>query len=198
MNIQLLKYPHLFSANCYLISSAGEYAVIDPTHPYDSSLIDGTLKYVLLTHSHFDHFIDIQGWADAGAEVLVSCDDMQGLTDSYRNCSVFLFGCEKGYFGKARGIKDGEAIPLGDKEIKVIECPGHTIGSVAYLCENFAFVGDTVFADGGHGRCDLPTGNFVMLRDSIARLISLPESVIIYPGHGESTTVKQFKQDIGL
>ena len=198
MNIQLLKYPHSFAANCYLISSAGEYAIIDPTAPYDPALIEGRLKYVLLTHAHFDHFLDIDSWVEAGAEVLVSKDDLPGLSDPIRNCYKLFDGTDKGYYGEAKGVSDGDVISLGEVEINVIACPGHTIGCVTYLCEGNAFVGDTIFAGGIHGRYDLPTSNYVMLRDSIQKLISLPESVNVYPGHGRQTTIKQYRQDIGL
>ena len=198
MNIQMLKYPHPFSSICYLISSAGEYAVIDPSYPYDPSLIDGKLRYVLLTHAHFDHFLDIESWEKTGVEIFVCKYDLGGLSDPVRNCFKLFDGSSKGYHGRANVIGDGDILPLGDTEIRVIGCPGHTIGSVTYLIEDSAFVGDTIFANGIHGRYDLPTGNLVMLRDSISRLTSLPESVTVYPGHGKSTTIKQYRQDIGL
>ena len=189
MNIQMLKYPHPFSSICYLISSAGEYAVIDPSYPYDPSLIDGKLKYILLTHAHFDHFLDLESWEKTGVDILVCKYDLGGLSDPVRNCFKLFDGSAKGYHGRASVISDGDILPLGDTEIKVIGCPGHTIGSVTYFVENSAFVGDTIFANGIHGKYDLPTGNLVMLRDSIARLTSLPESVIVYPGHGPLSTI---------
>ena len=198
MNIKKLISPHSFAANCYLISSDGEYAVIDPTAPYNESLIDGTLKYVLLTHAHFDHILEIDSWAKAGAEVLIYEEEKAALSDSVRNLYKMFCGSDGGYFGEARGLSDGEIITLGSSMIQLIACPGHTIGSASYLCDGHAFVGDTVFAGGGYGRTDLPTGNSVLLRESILRLASLPESVIFHPGHGESTTVKQYRQDIGF
>ena len=198
MNIQILRSPHSFAANCYLLSSGGEYAVIDPTTPFDEKYVEGKLRYVLLTHAHFDHILDIDSWAEAGGEVLLFEDEKKALSDPMLNCFKLYNGSDRGYFGPARGLTDGEIIRLGDAEIKLIACPGHTIGSAAYLCEDHAFVGDTVFAGGGYGRFDLPTGNFTMLRESIRRLASLPESVIFHPGHGESTTVKQYRQDIGF
>lgn len=198
MNIQVLKYPHPFSSICYLISSGGEYAVIDPSHPYEPDLIDGRLKYVLLTHAHFDHFLDIESWEKTRVPILVCKYDLGGLGDPVRNCYKIFDGSEVGYHGRVSGISDGDVLRLGETEIKVMGCPGHTIGSVTYLVDNYAFVGDTIFAGGIHGRFDLPTGNLVMLRDSISRLVSLPESVIVYPGHGKSTTIKQYRQDIGL
>lgn len=199
LNIEFLSSPHPFAANCYLISSAGEYAVIDPTVPFDGSLCFGVVKYILLTHAHFDHILEIDSWVEAtGAEVLLAESEVTSLSDPMRNCYKLYNGSDRGYFGKAKGLSDGDILPLGDTEIKVIECPGHTVGCAAYLCEGSAFVGDTVFAGGGYGRFDLPGGNYLMLRQSIKKLISLPDEIVFYPGHGSSTTNKQYKQDIGI
>ena len=71
MKVELLRSPHPFSANCYLVSSDSEYAVIDPTAPYDASLCDGKVKYILLTHAHFDHILEVDSWVNAtGAQVI--------------------------------------------------------------------------------------------------------------------------------
>lgn len=199
LNIEFLRSPHPFAANCYLISSAGEYAVVDPTAPFDASLCNGTVKYILLTHAHFDHILEIDSWVAAtGAEVVLAKNEVAALSDPMRNCYKLYNGTDNGYFGESKGLSDGDILPLGDTEIRVIECPGHTAGCAAYLCDGSAFVGDTVFAGGGFGRFDLPSGNYNLLRESISKLVSLPNEIVFYPGHGESTTNKQYKQDIGM
>ena len=196
INIQLLKSSHPFSANTYLVSSENEYAVIDPTAPYAPELCLGTLKYVLLTHAHFDHILEIKSWVNAtGAQVIISSNEVDALRDPMRNCFKLYNGTDNGYFGEAKGINDGEVLELGDSKIRYISLPGHTIGSGAYLLNTNAFVGDTVFAGGGFGRFDLPTGNLVMLRESIKKVLNLPDETVLYPGHGEFTTIKQYKQD---
>ncbi len=198
LDIKMLKSPHGFAANTYLISSCGEYAVVDPTAPYDDSLCQGSVKYILLTHCHFDHILEIDSWVKgSGAEVIISKDDKDALSDPRINCYALFDGSNRGYFSDVRGITNGEALPLGDTEIKFISCPGHTIGSGTYLCDGCAFVGDTIFEGGSYGRYDLPTGNFVMLRNSILRLIELDDNTVVYPGHGVKTTIKQYKTDIG-
>ena len=194
LNIELLESPHPFAANTYLISIGDEYAIIDPTLPYDSSLISGKLKYILLTHAHFDHILEIDSWVNnTGAEVIVSTYEKDGLGDPMRNCYKLYDGTERGYFGESRGICEGDLIPLGDQTIEMIYTPGHTIGSCCYKIGNDVFVGDTVFAGGGYGRFDLPTGNLAMLRDSIRKILALPDECILYPGHGEQTTAKEYK-----
>lgn len=197
INIQLLKQTHYFSANCYLISSGDEYAVIDPASAYDPTLINGSVRYILLTHAHFDHILDIDEWVrETGATVIISESEASALSDPMRNCYKLFNGSDRGYFGEAVGIKDGDTLTLGDATITFMHTPGHTSGSGIYITEGAAFVGDTVFAGGGYGRYDLPTGNGVILRDSIRRLLTLPDGTLLYPGHGEPTTVRQYKLDI--
>ena len=195
MKIETLSPSHYFSSNTYLISSGGEYAVIDPSTRHHESLVPGRLKYILLTHSHFDHILDIDEWAEGGAEVVIFESEADFLSDPERNCYRLFNGSAKGYFGKVRTAHDGQVFSLGDEEFTLMHLPGHTIGSSAYVFDGVAFVGDTVFAGGGFGRCDLPSGNAYMLVNSIERLLSLPDETILYCGHGDPTTVKQYKID---
>ena len=197
LKIEMLRSPHSFSANCYLISSDGEYAVVDPTAPYSEELVNGRVRYILLTHAHFDHILEIESWVDGcGAEVIISEEGRDAPSDPMRNCFKLYNGSDRGYFGPVRGLADKESIPLGNENIEILHTPGHTSCSAIYLVDGNAFVGDTVFAGGGYGRYDLPTGNLVMLRQSIRRVMDLPEETLLYPGHGEATTVKEYKQDL--
>lgn len=194
LKISLLDSPHSFAANCYLISSGGDCAIVDPTVPYSPELYEGTLKYILLTHAHFDHILDIDNWVEGtGAEVICSIDEKDALSDPMRNCYKLFDGTSNGYFGQVRAVENGGVLHLGDTELSLIYCPGHTIGSVTYLIDGNAFVGDTIFENGGYGRFDLPTGSLMMLRDSVRRLTALPDETVIYPGHGGSTTIKEYK-----
>ncbi len=196
MKIELLSPVHSFSANCYLISSEGEYAVIDPTTPYNPSLCQGTVKYILLTHAHFDHILEIDSWVNGtDAPVITSVDEADAPSDPMRNCYKLYDGSDRGYFGKITALKEGDILPLGDMEISIINCPGHTLGSAAFLFGGNVFVGDTIFENGGYGRFDLPTGSGIMLRESINRLMNLPDETLVYPGHGGSTTIRQYKHD---
>ncbi len=190
----MLNSPHSFAANSYLISADGEYAVVDPTAPYHDGMCEGTVKYILLTHAHFDHILEVDSWVNStGAEVIISAAEADALSDPMRNCYKLYDGTDRGYFGERRGISEGDRIPLGDQTIEMISTPGHTIGSACYKIGNDVFVGDTVFAGGGFGRYDLPTGSIVMLRDSIRKILALPNECTLYPGHGESTTAKEYK-----
>jgi glyoxylase-like metal-dependent hydrolase (beta-lactamase superfamily II) len=104
-----------------------------------------------------------------------------------------------------RLLAEGDAIALGQLEIRVIETPGHTADSVSYLVEDAAFVGDTLFAPAfGTARCDFPGGDAGQLYDSIARIHALPNHTRIhlchdYPKAGEApvgvVTVAQSRRD---
>lgn len=198
LEIKMLPSPHGFAANTYLIRSGNEYAVIDPTAPYDEGLTHGKVKYILLTHTHFDHILEVDSWVKgSGAEVVISKDDRASLSNPALNCFKLFDGTDRGYFGEVTELSDGDILSLGDTEIKFIFTPGHTAGSGVYLCDGNAFVGDTIFEGGGFGRYDLPTGSFVMLRNSIQQLLRLDDNTVVYPGHGDKTTIKQYKTDIG-
>ena len=186
-------------SNSYLIVSGDEAAIVDPSVPYDSiasHLSGARLRYILLTHCHFDHILKVDEYVErTGAEVIVGELDRAGLSSPITNCYRYFMGSEDGYFGKAETVRDGERLPLGSGTIKVIATPGHTAGGVCYLADSDLFAGDTVFAGGGYGRCDLPGGDEATLFASISRLCSLPDEVAVYPGHGEDTDIKEIKRN---
>ena len=184
-----------YGANTYLISSCGESAVIDPAAPPPKDAFFGKLKYVLLTHSHFDHILTIDSWVALGAMVCIANEELSYLPSGDLNCYSLFLGCDKGYHGKAIGLSDGDTIRLGDEDIIFLNTPGHTPGSGVYLCKDKAFVGDTVFAGGGYGRYDLPGGDADSLGRSISRIIAMDSDIVLYPGHGGITTVSEYKKD---
>ena len=188
-----------FGSNTFLIDCDGEYAIVDPSIEYLEltelcGIAQPEIKYVLLTHSHFDHFLFIDSYVEMGAEVVIGGQDAQGLSDSYLNCYSLFRGIDKGYSGNYIAADENTVLPLGRKEINVINTPGHTRGSVSYLLGDSLFVGDTVFDGGGYGRCDLPGGNFEALQSSISRIMCLPDNIRLYCGHGAATTVKDAKK----
>ncbi len=194
--INMLIPNEQYGSNCYLISSHGEYAVIDPSCDYESALkqfpdIEGKIKYVLITHSHFDHILGISSWANNAEKVIVGEKDAPGLSDSSVNCYLGFLGIDDGYYGKYYTAKDGDVLSFGDSPITVIDCPGHTKGGVSFKIDDAVFCGDTVFAGGGYGRCDLPGGDISILEKTIIKLIThLSEKTVFYPGHGPKTTLQ--------
>ena len=102
-------------------------------------------------------------------------------------------GTDYGYFGNYDTVSDGDKIVLGDKTVRVIDTPGHSIGSISLLTDAGVFVGDVAFADGGVGRVDLPGGDSDALSMSIIKLKKLPPHTIVYSGHGNPTTVEKIR-----
>jgi glyoxylase-like metal-dependent hydrolase (beta-lactamase superfamily II) len=81
-------------------------------------------------------------------------------------------------------LKDGQILPLGSTQVKVIYTPGHTIDSNAYLIGDAVFVGDTIFKeDSGTARCDFPNGSASLLWESIQKILSLPGSTRLFLCH---------------
>ncbi len=190
-------YP--FAANTYVVASEGEAVVIDPTVP--KSVIDKyglKIKYVLLTHGHFDHFLELDSYTDAGVVLLVSEECNRAIRDAELNCYRRFFGRETVYSGEATVIGEGETIEFGDTSITAIATPGHSAGSTSFILDGAVFVGDVCFAGGGIGRYDLPTADYPSLVQSIQRILSLKPSCKVYPGHGEVTTVENLKRELKI
>lgn len=183
MNIRTLTLGD-YRTNCYLVSDPkGLTALIDPG--YDAENIRTvleenrlTLGAILLTHGHFDHVGAVKSLAQGGCPVYLNEKDL--------SLPPFLTAGPLTY---THGLEEGERVTLGELTFTVLETPGHTPGSVCFLCENALFSGDTLFA-GGWGRTDLG-GSMAQLRSSLNRLGRLPQTLRVYPGHGEQTTLAE-------
>ena len=185
-----------FGSNAYLIENNGEFAIVDPSVEYKYILsrhpeIENNIKYILLTHCHFDHILEIDTWTEVCSMVIIGEKDADGLSDSYRNCYLGFLGVEDGYYGKSISVKNGDTLSLGDDLIRIIDSPGHTPGSVCYRIGDNIFVGDTVFENGGYGRCDLPGGDIDELEKTLIKLLTHENDAILYPGHGNKTSIKE-------
>ena len=200
MDVLSFAPKNYFGSNMYLLFSDNECAVIDPSVDYDTvrSRIDGEnikLKYIIVTHSHFDHILKIDSWVQNCPEaiVIVGKEDAPALSDSYLNCYSLYFANEKGYFGSYHTVSGGDVLTLGKTTLKILETPGHTPGSISVLESDKVFVGDLVFADGGVGRCDFPGGDYTKLIASIKKITALPQHTAMYSGHGRETDVEEIK-----
>jgi len=179
-------------ANNYLLTDENEAVLIDCSEVKQEildELKDKTLKYILLTHGHFDHVLGVNGMKECtGAKVLVHKNDISRMEESANIMRTFgVIGVET---PKADDyINDNDILKFGNTEIKVIHTPGHTEGCVCYLIDGQLFSGDTLFRD-SVGRCDLPGGNFSKLSDSIKNILfKLDDNMVVYPGHGPETTI---------
>jgi hydroxyacylglutathione hydrolase len=174
-----------------------EAAVIDPGGNPDEILAEVAamgveVKYVLLTHAHFDHLLATGEVASAtGAEVLLHADDRVMYENLPVQARVFGFSAEPPP-EISRWLRGGETIALGTLSATVIHTPGHTPGSVGYFFATPApllLSGDTLFAE-SVGRTDLRGGSFEHLVVSIReKLYLLPGDTRVIPGHGPETTI---------
>ena len=153
------------------------------------------LKYILLTHGHFDHIAGIRLALFDGdcPKVVMNKEDMNWLQKA--NQYLPMFGMPKITIPKIDiFVEDGDILELGENEIKVIHTPGHTQGGVCYLIDDKLFSGDTIFRE-AVGRCDLEGGDFDEIVNSIkTKIFALPPKTIIYPGHGKITSVEWEKE----
>ncbi len=192
----------LLSTNCYVVASdEKEAVVIDPgdeseiifKYIQDKNL---KLKYIILTHAHFDHVNGANELAKkTKASICVHKNDVQLLL-SGSSGGLFL-----GFLVKGEGItekifelEEGQVLKAGSLEFKVMHTPGHTSGSISVLVDNLLFSGDLLF-EGSIGRTDLPGGSQDLLFKSLKeKIFPLDDSVIIYPGHGGKTTIGKEKR----
>ncbi len=178
-----------WTSNCYAVISDGHALVIDPsssskaiieTLASRSAVLDG----ILLTHGHFDHMISLDTLREkTSVPAYVHSDDAIMLTDGRKNAFYDFFGKERTYRPAEKLLSDNDIIKLGDIDIIVMHTPGHTPGSVCFLCNNVIFTGDTLFAE-SFGRCDLWGGDIEKMSESLRKLRTLDQALTIYAGHG--------------
>ena len=188
--------------NCYIVfdEESQEAMVIDPAGDVDKiiemiDILKGKLKYIYITHCHGDHIGGVTELKNrAGGKILIHRYDAEGLNDESINLATYI-GMNRIELEADSIIDDEDLIHLGNIEFKVIHTPGHTIGGTSLYCEKegLLFSGDTLFR-GTWGRTDLPTSSIEDIMNSIInKLLVLPDDIIVYPGHGKSTMIKDEK-----
>ncbi len=153
------------------------------------------VRMILLTHAHFDHILALDRLvALYNCPIYLDKLDVSQLKDSYLNGSK-SFGLNIVSHLDYQIINKPSDLKLDFLNIEAIRTPFHTLGSTCfYLKEDkILFSGDTVFANGGIGRYDLPHADASKIRESLNKILSLRDEVIIYPGHGDITSVKELK-----
>jgi len=188
--------------NCYFVYREGSSKVIfiDPAD-YGDQIFQAMknngfeVAAILLTHGHFDHIwgcsrlrqlTSAPVYAYEGEEEVLLSSDLNVSAGAGRACTV-----------KANTLlKDGEEVTIEGMTFKLIATPGHTQGSCCYYFEeaHMLISGDTLFEE-SVGRTDLPTGSMSTLVRSVKdKLFELPDDVVVYPGHGDSTTIGHEKK----
>ena len=187
-----------YQTNCYIVyeAAARTCAVIDPGY-FPERILDQvarlglTVDAVLLTHGHFDHVGGVEAIVKAtNCALWMRESDYTQFKTPQNDFFYPIHDCD---FCEVNFCGEGEQIHAGGLTFTVLETPGHTWGSVCYLCENALFSGDTLFA-GSCGRTDLPGGDRQTLALSLERLAELEGDFTVCPGHGETTTLAREKQ----
>lgn len=141
------------------------------------------IDWILDTHAHADH--------------LSGADYLRRLTGAKLGIGAQITKVQKAFvplFGVTSDtpdahvfdllLKDGDTLPLGNLEIRVLHTPGHTPACVTYLIDDMAFVGDTLFMpDYGTARADFPGGDAATLFRSIHKILALPSETRVFVGH---------------
>lgn len=182
--------------NCYLIKDTDTdlAALVDPgavSNRVDEAIEEcAGVKYILLTHGHFDHISKALRYKEiTGAQIVIGSHESEFTKNNDLNLSsMFRRGKIQGFDADVT-IQDGDIIELGSLKINSIFTPGHTRGGVCYIIDNVIFTGDTLMKN-DIGRSDLATGNYDDLIKSIKRLKKLEGDYVVYPGHGEITTLE--------
>ena len=147
------------------------------------------LKYILLTHGHFDHIAGVASLKREypDAKIVIGEGDKNFTSHDDLNLA-WHFGLSCQSFKVDMTVNEGDELPFGDSSIKVISTPGHTKGGVCYITGGCIFTGDTLIS-GTTGRTDFPTGSLHDMYNSMSRLASIKENLTVYCGHGQSSTM---------
>jgi len=181
--------------NCYLLTckKTGVSALVDPggvSAGLADAVKNASVEKILLTHGHFDHTEGVPHFLETtGAPLYIHRHDAALLTDDHLS-GAMLFGTPFTIDTKPVLMRDGDTIAVGEESVRVIHTPGHTRGSVVFVCGNECILsGDTLFRM-SVGRCDLPGGDYASLIRSLGTFLDgFPDDMPVYPGHGEATTI---------
>ncbi|HTI13025.1 MAG TPA: MBL fold metallo-hydrolase [Dictyobacter sp.] len=189
--------------NCYLFAcpQTREAVIIDPGDEAERILetieeLNIKPKYIINTHGHYDHI----GAIDAVSTVFP-------VPLAIHPADVFMYTDER--FARNSGrpaplvkrkpdilLQEGDTLSFGTLTLRVVHTPGHSPGGVCFICEPYCvFSGDTLFYR-GIGRTDLPGGSHEQIEQSIRqKLYTLEDELVVFPGHGQSTTIIEEKSE---
>jgi len=200
LNVQLFTFNPVQENTYILYNEERLCCIIDPGCYFASEEIalksfieDHGLKPVCLlnTHCHFDHIFGNRFIQKTyGLTLHLHRLEKQVLDYGPISAQRWQLSFEN-YDGELNFLEEGDKIPIGSDELEVLFAPGHSPGHIVFYdkASKFLIGGDVLF-NGSIGRTDLPGGNFATLEQSIkTKLYTLPGDVVVYPGHGESTTI---------
>lgn len=166
--------------------ATGDCLLVDPAYAVGDLLDlvaadDMRVSGVLATHYHPDHV--------GGSMMGHTIEGIAALLE-HGSCPVHVQRAEVPWVVRTTGVSEddlvahdpGDVVTVGDVEIHLVHTPGHTPGSQCFLVDGRLVAGDTLFLD-GCGRTDLPGSDPQAMMQSLARLQTVPDDVVLYPGH---------------
>jgi hydroxyacylglutathione hydrolase len=178
--------------NCYVASSpqTKEALIIDPgleffseAKPILNYITKAGLKvkFIVNTHGHDDHIKGDKVFQEKyNVPICIHSLDEHYLEDLKTSVPNVL-------------LQEGSQIHCGNETLKVIHTPGHSTGSICLVGEKLVFTGDTLFA-GSIGRTDFEGGSMRDMQGSLQKLVRLPDYLLVYAGHGETSLIGQEKK----
>ena len=188
--------------NCYVVSDDTKECVIIDCGAFTESEQEAIITYInknglkpvhnLGTHGHLDHHFGDAAILSAFNLLPEVSDGDEVLMQHPKEAALQMLGMDLNIdlpAGKLR-LTENNTISFGSHTLRIIRTPGHSRGSVSFYCaeENILFTGDTLFK-GSIGRTDFPGGSMFQIISSLRELAQLPDTTIVYPGHGPQTSI---------
>ena len=175
-----------FGTNSYIVTcrKTQASAVIDA--PAEAPIIVDTLRnttprYILLTHSHFDHIAVL---AQLRSELKIPLAAHASDAANLESPPEML-------------LSDGDTLSLGDLTFAILHTPGHTPGSLCFRVGRYLISGDTIFP-GGPGRTGSPAAFEQIVKSTAEKILVLPDDTLVYPGHGDAAVLKKEKDEFAI
>ena len=200
---------NMFGVNTYILwdDISKDAIIIDPGMVNDSEqkIIDQfieknnlKLSHLVNTHMHIDHAFGVQ-YMKNRYNLKFECNIDDQFLAQRLNEQAAMFGLPISIEELQIDVdlKNGDKIYVGDEELQILQVPGHSPGSIVLYAPQSSFIisGDVLF-NSSIGRTDLPGGSYPQLISAInEKLMTLPEDVIVYPGHGNETSIGQEKSN---
>lgn len=179
--------------DCMIIDCGVDPQIVQPFILENNLLV----KYVILTHGHFDHAHYVEEYEKMFKDAKIVCHENEKtvLFDPEANLSPYM-GTHRAYSCSYTYVREGDFIVLGNKcqgecmNFQILSTPGHTPGSICLYDEShkIMFTGDTLFKK-SYGRTDFKYGNMQEMYNSLRRLYKMDKDITFYPGHYEHSTI---------